>query len=388
MSDARRRRSAKQDRRDAKRARRRRPVADDALLVSTIREVMAGPKELLLGRVGHCISWATPGPHPKEEPETTHSLEVFIGNLLARKNRETTALLALFGELLVDDDALRERCRREVSTRNDRLPRWIADLPLIGVSRVMRRTDVLGDGDELVVSLTLADATEITLSVLLDHNRLSSVVDFQLLTGPWESVDIPSSSDTAFVDMDPADARAWIENGLRFERYARRPKEWRDVAPIVRWMVSRLPEGGVAYEKPDWDDDAVTELLDEFFAAPAGAPFADDDYRDVLLELCESGFGDPLRWSTFRISDILRLPYHGEHVPLEIALDAPALLRAFVPFAHTRGGVGQDFTDDALETIDDMSRGYRRRLLDDAMVYYDEHDVDPLPQRSYPDQAS
>ncbi|BBY28163.1 hypothetical protein GCM10023114_58450 [Mycolicibacterium sediminis] len=349
---------------------------------------MAGPKELLLGGIGHCISWASPGPHPKEEPEKTRSLEVFIGNLIARKYRELTALLALFGELLVDDDALRERCRREVSTRNDRLPRWIAGLPHARVSRVMRRTDVLGDGDELVVSLTLADATELILSVLLDHNRLSSVIDFQLLTGPSESVVVPSPSDTAFVDMDPADARAWIENGLRFERYARRPKEWRDFAPIVRWMISRLPEGGVAYEKPHWDEDAVTELLDDFFATPAGAPFADDDYRDVLLELCESGFGDPLRWSTFRISDILRLPYHDEHVPLEIALDAPALLRAFVPFAHSRSGIGQDITGDALKTIDDMSRGYRRRLLDDAMVYYDEGDADPRPWRSYPDQAS
>lgn len=144
-------------------------------------------------------------------------------------------------------------------------------------------------------------------------------------------------------------------------------------------MISRLPEGGVAYEKPHWDEDAVTELLDDFFATPAGAPFADDDYRDVLLELCESGFGDPLRWSTFRISDILRLPYHDEHVPLEIALDAPALLRAFVPFAHSRSGIGQDITGDALKTIDDMSRGYRRRLLDDAMVYYDEGDADPGP---------
>lgn len=107
--------------------------------------------------------------------------------------------------------------------------------------------------------------------------------------------------------MDPADARAWLENGLRYEKYARRSPECHYAAPIMKWMVARLPEVAL-HTKPDWDDEAITELLDEFFASPSGTPFPSDDYRDMLRELCESGCGDPLRWSGFRISNILRNP--------------------------------------------------------------------------------
>jgi hypothetical protein len=345
----------------------------------------------MIGLAGLWISLATPEPssRPKEEPRDEFSLEAFVYSLVCRKYRETTAMLAILGELLVDDDVLRDWCRREVSTRHDRVPRWIARLPTVDVSRVMRRSDVLGDVDEVVVSLRLADATELTLCAVLDHNHQSVVVDFYLLTGPLEAlVQAREKSDpeTTFVDMDPADARAWLENGLRYEKYARRSQECNYAAPIMKWMVARLPEGGTAYEKPDWDDDAITELLDEFFASSSGTPFAGNDYRDMLRELCESGYGDPLRWSEFRISNILRNPYRDEHVPLEIALDAPAMLRAFVPFAHSRSGVRQGLTDDAIKTIDEMSRDYRRRLVDEAMQYLDGDDTPPWP--TYPDRAS
>lgn len=62
------------------------------------------------------------------------------------------------------------------------------------------------------------------------------------------------------------------------------------------------------------------------------------------------------------------------------------MLRAFVPFAHSRSGVRQGLTDDAIKTIDEMSRDYRRRLVDEAMQYLDGDDTPPWP--TYPDRAS
>lgn len=390
MNDARRRRSAKQDRRDAKRARKHQTVSDDELLISTIRQIMAGPPPALLALASLVIGSMAPDSlvPPKEKPKTPLSLDTFIASLINLKYRETTAMLAVLAELLVDDDVLAERCRREVSTRRDHLPRWIVGLTDVEVGRVMRRTDVLGDADELMVEVRLTDGTELALVAVIDHNRLSTVRDLELFTGHFEPLadDGESLSSTeTFTDMDPADARAWLEHGLRHERLARRSKEWRNDVPMMKWMVSQLPDGGATHQKPDWDDDAIAEVLDEFFASPAGAPFGGDDYRDVLSELCESGCGDPVRWSKFRISDIMRLPFHREHVPLEVAVDAPALLRAFVPFAHDRSGVPQGLTDAAIRTIDEMSRDYRRQVLDDALEYLGDDD---MPWSSYPDRAS
>jgi hypothetical protein len=361
------------------------------MLVRTLRDAMNKSPVAFIGLAGLWISLATAEPFSrrKEEPRDEYSLQGFVYSLVCRKYRETTAMLAILGELIVDDDHLRDWCRREVSTRHDRIPRWIARLSTVEVGRVMRRSDVLGDVDEVVVSFRLTDSTNLTLCAVLDHNHQSVVVDSDLLTGPLEALlraREKSDLETTFVDMDPADARAWLENGLRYEKYARRSQECHYAAPIMKWMVARLPEGGTAYEKPDWDDEAITELLDEFFASPSGAPFPSDDYRDMLRELCESGYGDPLRWSEFRISNILRNPYRDEHVPLEIALDAPAMLRAYVPFAHSRSGVRQGLTDDAIKTIDEMSRDYRRRLVDEAMAYLDGDDTPPWP--TYPGRAS
>jgi len=69
-------------------------------------------------------------------------------------------------------------------------------------------------------------------------------------------------------------------------------------------------------------------------------------------------------------------------------VDAPALLRAFIPFAHAHSDVRQDLTDDATATIDRMSLTYRRRLLDDAARGLEDDDVGLRPWLAYPDQAS
>ncbi len=144
--------------------------------------------------------------------------------------------------------------------------------------------------------------------------------------------------------MDPADARTWMERGLDLSEYVRPSDEWRQALPLVRWMIAQLPGGGIPYERPDWDDDVVFELLDGFLSSSAGAPFAAVDYRDFLRQLCDSGSGDPRRWSASRISTVLRHSTSYLDVPLEIALDAPDLLRAYVPFAHVDSGIRQDLT--------------------------------------------
>ena len=178
MNEARRRRAAKQDRRDARRAlKRQRVIVDDNVLTTTIRSALAGHPLGLLQLASYVISL-----FPGEE----RSLADAITGLAEWHCRETTAALAVLGEMLVDDEALRGRCRQEVAKRRDHLPKWLVGLQQVQVNRAVRRADVLGDGDELFVGLMMADSTELTLGVILDHNVLSSVTDIVILAEPFE----------------------------------------------------------------------------------------------------------------------------------------------------------------------------------------------------------
>jgi hypothetical protein len=98
-----------------------------------------------------------------------------------------------------------------------------------------------------------------------------------------------------------------------------------------------------------------------------------------VRQLCDTGCGDPSRWSALRISDVLRYPFHDHYGPPEIGLDAPALVRAFVPFAHAHIGVRQDLTDKAIAKIDELSLHYKRELLRGATDYYGDDDPEPPP---------
>jgi hypothetical protein len=293
-------------------------------------------------------------------------------------------MLAVFAELLVEDEGLRERCRQEVATRGDRLPKWIVGLSNAEVRSTLHRPDVLGDGDMLMVGIRMVDASELTVGVYLDHNLLSTLTDITLSIRPLDRV-LANSRETnddegSFDEMAPADTRSMIEYGLRHGILLARSDDCHLALPLAMWLVAQLPTGRYPYEPPTYDEKSTSELLGGFFASPLGAPFRDLDYRGFLRDLCDTGCGDPSRWSVPRISSILRRPFYDEHIPLEIALDGPALLRAFVPFAHAVMGIRQELTDTAIATIDEMGLGYRRELIEEATRYHDEF-VEPPPWR-------
>ena len=47
-------------------------------------------------------------------------------------------------------------------------------------------------------------------------------------------------------------------------------------------------------------------------------------------------------------------------------LDAPDLLRAFIPFAHAQSGIRDEPTSRALAVIDALRTGYKREVLRQA----------------------
>src|SRR6476620_6995763 len=154
MTDARRRRKAKQARRYARRTKAHpsQTPAEGAPLVDEIRQALASGHPMdLLGLVSMLVLATSPAPMAgfTSEPREPLSLDELVTAFIGVEIPETTALLAALGELSVDDDVLRARCRDEVDTRSDVLPEWLAGLAQARARRAVRMTHVLGDGDDV-----------------------------------------------------------------------------------------------------------------------------------------------------------------------------------------------------------------------------------------------
>jgi hypothetical protein len=304
-------------------------------------------------------------------------LDNFLTNLIGVRNREMTALLAVIAELLVDDPAAQLRCRQELAERDEHLPRWITALPQVDVYRAVRRTNVFGEVDELVIGMRLDGGHELTIAVQIDHSMLSSVADAGAVPDPIDEAlarVAETSTDTQVFEMNLADARVWIENALNKPTLARETDTWPLYKALVQWLVGRLPEGG-ELRSPVGESESNEELCDRFFATNSAAPFTDSSHRELLLELFETGTGDPLRWSATRVEQAVGGTSYSEgSIPLEVALDAPDLLRAFIPYAHAQSGIRDELTARTLAVVDALRSSYKREVLRQAK-YWDLDDA-------------
>jgi hypothetical protein len=340
----------------------------DTTLRDAIRRALASGHPLsLLSMASLVIHVAKPQLLTALKPGTgdTNHLDRVLTNVIGVRNRETTALLAVAAELLVNDPAAQLRCRRALAERDDNLPRWITALPQAEVHRAVRRTNAFGDVDELVIGVRLDDGYELTIAVDIDHNMLSSVTDAAAVPDPIDE-DLArvaeSSSDTDVFEMSLPDARASIEDALSKPTLAPETDAWPLYRALVQWAISRLPEGG--RRRPLAGDCEWKELCEGFFATDSAAPFTESGHRELLLELFDTGTGDPLRWSEARVeAAISYAPDIENSIPLEVALDAPDLLRVFIPYAHVQSGIRDELTSRTLAMVDALRSRYKRQVL-------------------------
>jgi len=380
MTDARKRRKAKQARRDARRdARQRRETSEETELVDEVREALdSGEPMDLLGLAGMVIEATTPRNPLREngsDDDETVGLADLVDSFIGVPIRETTALLAALAELLVDDDVLRDRCRREVAQRDDVLPPWLTGLAQARLERAVRMTHVLGDGDELLVGVRFSDGQSLTCAAFVDHNFMSFITDaFVVPTAVDEVLELAEREnddpDVSFVEMSLADAGAWLLHGLDEDGafLIEDTDTWPACRPLVHWLAHLVPEGGSVYEASDLGWPQTEEFVDRFFASLVGMRFADPGHRRLLHRCIDENNSDPLRWSAARLHVMLDGPvgYADQPLPVAVQLDAPDLLRAFVPYAHAESKIRLELTAEALGAIDECEDEYRQAVLDSA----------------------
>ena len=230
---------------------------------------------------------------------------------------ETSALLAVIAELS-GDDMLRHRIRREIVKRAPTLPGWLTDLGRATVEGVVEMVHVLGDGDNIMIGMSLPGGCALSLVVYIDHNMGTLVKDAFAVPEQLDTlikhmqVAAGNGPDTTWADLSPADARARIRNAVELSAITFPPFEtdtWPACRPLVEWAIGMLPTGGTGYQRPHWDADALAELTKRFFASPFGADLDDADHRGLLESVLwfgtDYGPGDPLRWSPVAVEILL-----------------------------------------------------------------------------------
>lgn len=284
---------------------------------------------------------------------------------------ETTALLATLAEL-GPDELTRARARRALAARPHQLPGWLARLGETSVYKAVESTHVLGDGDSVLLGARLP-GHELTAVIYIDHNLGTVVKDAFPAPGPITEVvarmrEAADDPDVRFGDISLADARTRVAEAIEVGAIMFPPLEsetWPASRPLTEWLMRLLPEGGVGYVRPTWNEARKNKLAKRFFGSEFGKPLNDDDHRDLLDQFLwfgtDYGPGDPLRWSPVAVEILL-----ADWIPRKIAAGpeylsaAPALLRAFIRFCHAERKIRPALTDETLAAVDEQEPEYQR----------------------------
>ena len=303
------------------------------------------------------------------------SRDDLIATFLDVDRRETSALLAVIAAL-ADDEMLRRRIHRELDARAHPLPQWVSELGRARATEsAYEAVHVLGDGENIAVGVHLPGAEDTSVMAYVDHNLGTVVKDVMAVPMPLPTLieqlrDTASDPDVTVRALDRADARARLEDAIRTGSMMFPPIEtdsWPAARPLVEWVLRMLPEGGSTFPRPEWDDDAVAEVQERFFASRFGAGLDDGDHRELLGSLLwfgtDFGPGDPLRWSPSAVEILL-----VDWIPRKIVADvdylakAPALLRAWIRFCHQERGIRSTLTDETLAAVDEFEPEYQETI--------------------------
>lgn len=304
----------------------------------------------------------TAEPHDEDEPDAAAFVETLVGH----PTPETTALLQAFTALL-PDNYLAQRARAEVRRRAHRLPDWLQRLEQSEPGPSLATVDVLGDGENVVVSQTLPDGSPLTAVVYVDHNLGTVVKDAFVLPETAEGYRDHmgrlggDEGGTEVLDLDPAEAHARIRQAIDIAgatAHRLRTDSWPACRPLVEWMVGRLPAGGVGFAQPEWTESQRYRLVADFMRSPEAAGLTEYEDGKIALDLMrfttDHSGGDPLRWSFVNV-EILLGDWFLRTVTASDAylLRMPTVLRALVRWSHRRKDVPAALTARTLQAVTD-----------------------------------
>ncbi len=342
---------------------------DEPPLLAEIREALCDEDPLALLGLGSSLIAAL-GPRRDDPFEMARgtaavrlNLAEFQETFVHSDRVEALAMLAMLSQL-GDDELLRARARAVVARRTHGLPRWLAELGSATATSALQMSHALGDGDNVMIGVSLPSGYRLSVVVYIDHNLGTVVKDAYPVSDSIENLaafmaSTASDPDLTFEEISLADARERITSAIALGEMTYPPFEtetWPACRPLVEWAARLAPPGGTGYVRPDWDESRAKELAARFFASPFGVGLDDRDHRNLLESFLwfatDYGSGDPLRWSSVAVEILL-----VDWLPRKVIADAdylalaPDLLRAYVRFCHAERDVRESLTAETLEAI-------------------------------------
>ncbi|HEX9888896.1 MAG TPA: DUF6398 domain-containing protein, partial [Nitriliruptorales bacterium] len=313
-------------------------------------------------------------PFTREEP-VRPSRDDLLSSFLDIELPATSGLLTAIAPML-DDEVTARRIRREVDRRGHRLPPWLTGLAPLELGTPLQMSHILGDGDSILIPARTAAGEQLTALVYVDHNMGTLTKDAFVIDAPSDEAvrrfreQVADDPDTTFTALDPAEARAKVDEAISTGAITYPPFEsdtWPGCRPLVEWVVRHLPAGGTGYQRPEWEDDDRAALIDRFLASRWGARYGDELSLEQLEWLmwygCDYGPGDPTRWSTVKVELLLT-----DWVPRKIVTDTddliglPDLLRDLIRFVHDEVGIRDELTEETLDGVDRWEPDYQRAI--------------------------
>jgi len=308
-------------------------------------------------------------PFARDAPQDGPTLTDLARAFAAADAPESTALLTLIAAMCGDADLAAE-IRDELGRRRHPLPDWLAGLDATEVEGTLVTAHALGDGEHVMAGVRLPGGHGLTALVFVDHNMGGMARDGFVLEGDLretaETVAAVSDPDTATRPIEPADARARMEEAIAtgaitLPRFT--SDTWPAARPAVEWICRMLPEGGTGYVRREWTEREVEALARRFLRSPEGRAVDTPDGRDLLDSILwfgtDYGPGDPMRWSPSSV-EILLMDWIPRKIVADVAYlsGAPELLAAFIRFCAREREVPPHLAADTLATVGELIPDY------------------------------
>ncbi len=345
-------------------------------LVDRVRRTLDADHPLdLLILAGQLLEVTRPQPSDALIGRSGPELDPFLDSLLGVDSPETTALLHAILALLPRGGHRTGEIRREVQHRRWPLPACVQALDEFRIVDAMEFTHVLGDGDNVMVSVEWPDGAAMTVLVYIDHNLGTIVKDAFPVPEPMRAMTdrvwIDLEADSHLGPIDPADARARIMEAIEEGERMLPPittETWPACRAIVEMVARRLPDGGTGYVRPEWTEKDEAELISAFLASDAARVVREDrDTGDLVGTLIwfatDYGPGDPLRWSPVSVEIVM-----VDWFPRKVHADRrymgrmPDVLQAFIRYAHDVRSIPSHLTEQTLEAVTRWEPEYRRAV--------------------------
>lgn len=346
-------------------------------LIRTLRKCLRSdePLDLLMAVSGLLAAVDERRASPLDRTRPTATLADLVDSFIGVNYAETTAALSII-EVVVTDQYMKTLIGRELQQRHQPMPAWIRDFHLARIHHeISTMTDVLGDGDDYLVTIELEDGRPLTALIYVDHNLGGVVKDAFLIPGTQASInekfeEVGLDEGQVIASADPADARAIIDAAIEHGARMHPPLEsetWPMCQPLVEWIVRMLPDGGQGPVIREWSEEELDAIAQEFLSSPFAQDLTDPDYADLLDSILwfASGWSgtDPYRWSPVRV-EILMADWFPRKVMAEVEFlsKLPALLRAYIRYCQNRVAIPMSRRQETLDAIDEWEPRYQQAI--------------------------